>query len=278
MTSPLDLQIQRLGDFNDRILVLLNVAELQAEEGSAAPADIAHLFRDLHLPLPKNESQHLAQLRKKDLVMQPAPGRWAVTPEGRQEIIRLMGCISAEDIERLGEKAGEPVFAGAAHHRIPPTLAPALFLDGISKFLQDHPGERNVFIMVRYPREDDSFPLEPGIETCRSVLSASYMEPHLAKDRAVDDQLFPNVGVYLWSCNFGVAILEERERALNYNVVLETGAMLMTGRRCLLLKDTSVKRLPSDLIAHLHKEVDLDKLETVEAAVREWVTADLGLG
>ncbi len=275
---PVGLQIQRLaGGFNQQVLVLLQVACSRNDSASASPTDVANVFKDLQLPPPSNERQHLVQLKKKHLVMQPSPGTWAVTPEGREEIRRLMSRVTVDELERIGEKAGEPVFAGAAHHRVLPSMAPALFEEGISRFLQDHPGDRNVFIMTRYPKDDDSYELKPSIDLCRDSLRELGMVAHLASDSAVHDQLFANVGVYLWSCDFGLAILEEREKELNYSVVLETGAMLVTGRRCLLLKDKSVKRLPTDLIAHIHKEVDLDKLETVRAAIREWVTADLGL-
>ena len=274
---PLALQIQRLGGFNEQALVLLHAAELRGAGHSTSPGDVAALFASLHLPRPKNARQHLAQLRAKNLAMQPQTGRWATTPEGQQEIWRLMGDLDPTEFSRLGEEAGEPLFAGAAHHRIPASMAPALFEEGISRFLRDHKTERNVFLMVRYPREEDAYSLGPAISVCRAALRGVGMHPHLASDSAVDDQLFANVGVYLWSCNFGVAILENRERGLNYNVVLETGAMLMTGRRCLLLKDKTVGTLPTDLLAHIHKEVDLDRPETVEAAVAEWVTKDLGL-
>lgn len=259
------------------MLVLLHAAELRSDERAAAPSAVAELFGVLHLPRPKNERQHLIQLRQKKLVMQPTPGKWAVTPLGLQEIGRLVEGVSASDLEKIGEEIGEPVFAGAAHHRIPPSMAPAFFAEGISRFQREHPTDRNVFMMCRYPREND-FSLHPAIDITRLTLESLGFEAHLASDGAVHDQLFSNVGVYLWSCNFGVAILEERGNALNYNVVLETGAMLMTGRRCLLLKDKTVRKLPSDLITHIHKEVDLDDLNTVRNAIEEWTRADLGVG
>ena len=277
MTHPLARQVQGLGGHNERVLVMLRAAQLQNDDGTAAPGDVADLFRDLHVTPPSNERQHLAQLRKRNLVMQPRSGRWAVTPSGEEEIGRLMGELSVDELVDLGKRAGEPEFAGASHHRIDPTMAPAVFQRGISEFQRNNPGERNVFLMVRYPQEYDTYPTQSTIDVCRAALSAANMVTHLAADSAVDDQLFPNVGIYLWSCDFGVAVLEQREGLLNYNVVLETGAMLMTGRRCLLLKDRSVKRLPGDLIAHIHQSVDLDRPKTIETAIRDWVANDLRL-
>jgi hypothetical protein len=276
--DPRALQIQRLGSLNHQALVMLQVCSLSSPDQASSAADVTQRFLDVHLPPPQNVSQHLTYLRQQRLAMQPAAGRWAVSPEGEEEIRRLMGEIDSKDLERLGQEAGEPEFAGAPHHRIPPSMAPAIFQKGISEFLRDHPRERNVFLMVRYPREEDSYSMQPTIQVSRDLLVELGMEAHLASDRAVDDQLFPNVGIYLWACDFGVAILEEREKRLNYNVVLEAGAMLMTGRRCLLLKDKSVEGVPTDLGAHIRKDVDLDKPETVTTAIREWVAVDLRLG
>ena len=277
MTHPLASQIQGLGGHNERVLVMLRVAQMLNDDESAAPGDVAELFRDLHVTPPSNERQHLAQLRRRNLVMQPRAGRWAVTPSGETQIQQLMGQLEVGELADIGKKAGEPEFAGAAHHRIDPALAPAMFQRGISEFQRNSPGSRNVFLMVRYPEEGDTYSTQPTIDTCRSALVEARMVAHLALDSAVDDQLFSNVGIYLWSCDFGVAVLEERQGQLNYNVVLEAGAMLMTGRRCLLLKDKSVERLPVDFIAHIHQSVDLDEPQTVDAAIRNWVANDLRL-
>ncbi len=54
--------------------------------------------------------------------------------------------------------------------------------------------------------------------------------------------------------------------------------MLMAGRRCLLLKDKSIARMPTDLVGFIYKSVDLDKPGTISQAVHEWAREDLGLG
>ena len=67
------------------------------------------------------------------------------------------------------------------------------------------------------------------------------------------------------------------ENAPFQEVAKEVGAMLVTGRRCLLLKDTSVEKMPTDLVGQIYKPVDLEDPETVTAAVEDWLTADLRL-
>ena len=281
MTEPLALQIQRLGAFNEQVLVLLQAAEFRDSSRSASPAEVANLFRALRLPQPRNERQHLGQLRANGLVMQPVPGRWAVTPEGREEITRLMGTVALEGLVPPQEQAREPLFAGAAHHLIPPAMGPAQFQIAISRILDESSFDQNIFCMTRYPEaeEDEDLPLARGIEIARQVSSSFGLTFHLASDRAVGDQLLENIGGYMWASRYGVAFLEAKtERGLNYNVMFEVGAMLATGRRCLLLRDVSIPStsLPADLVGHIHRSVDLDDLSTVDRAVREWMAADLG--
>jgi hypothetical protein len=68
------------------------------------------------------------------------------------------------------------------------------------------------------------------------------------------------------------------DRGMNYNLTIEVGSMLMTGRRCALLKDRSIERLPTDLIGRIRKDIDLDDLGTVSKAIHTWIRDDLGLG
>lgn len=83
----------------------------------------------------------------------------------------------------------------------------------------------------------------------------------------------------MWASNYGIAFFEDRRgRGMNYNLVIEVGAMLMAGRRCLLLKDSSIDKMPTDLVGHIYKAVDLDDPATVTGAVHEWASKDLALG
>lgn len=54
--------------------------------------------------------------------------------------------------------------------------------------------------------------------------------------------------------------------------------MLMAGRRCALIKDSSIERLPTDLVGRIYKEVDLDDPGTVRDALHRWIRDDLRLG
>lgn len=277
MTESLVLQIQRLGGFNEQTLVMLHVAELRESSNPVSPGRVADLFRTLRLPPPRNERQHLVELRKRSFAMQPNPGEWSTTPLGRDEIARLMGEISQDELLRIGEGAPEPVFAGGAYHLLPAELAPVQFQSGVVKLLDQTDFDRNVFCITRYPRIDED-PIAPTVVTCRGVCAEFGLELHLASDAALDDMLPINVGCYMWGCRYAIVVLEDRfKEGLNYNVMFESGTMLGTGRRCLLLRDRTVPDLPTDLVGRMYKSVDMDHQDSVAVAVRQWIQDDLGL-
>lgn len=61
-------------------------------------------------------------------------------------------------------------------------------------------------------------------------------------------------------------------------MIIEIGAMLMTGRRCALLRDKSVPKMPTDLVGQIYKPVDFDDLDEVAAEIHKWAAEDLGFG
>jgi len=68
------------------------------------------------------------------------------------------------------------------------------------------------------------------------------------------------------------------EGSLNDNVLIEVGSMLMTGRRCAILKDPSAPAPPTDLSGQIYKSVDVDNLELDTKLTHRWIAEDLGLG
>ena len=170
----------------------------------------------------------------------------------------------------------------AVHSTIPPEYAPLKWQNGINSFLERYPFESNVFLITRFPiDESDTNYLDPisnVIDVIRNVLSKYGLTLHLASDRQIDDDLLGNIAAHMWACKYGVGILEDRlGRGLNHNVVTEIGAMLMTGRRCALLKDLTSPALPTDIIGQIYKPVDLDELLSVKKLVENWVIEDLGI-
>lgn len=143
-------------------------------------------------------------------------------------------------------------------------------------FQNDHPDpEKNVFLMMRF-REGDQY------QTITAVLRQELQKHGLcclrADDRAYSDDLWSNVCRYMLGCNHGVVAFEEiDEREFNPSVAPELGFMLGHGKRCLILKDSRMRKMPTDIVGKLYKEFDTHAIETsIAGCVDSWVH-DLGL-
>src|SRR3972149_672638 len=110
MTPSLPLQIQTLGGLQDQTLALLHVACLQSGSNPVTPAAVRDMFVKLRLPPPTNVSQHLAQLRREQLAMQPSTALWALTPLGVERIRRLMEGVPDGALVDIGTTGAEPAF------------------------------------------------------------------------------------------------------------------------------------------------------------------------
>ncbi|HLM64734.1 MAG TPA: hypothetical protein VK306_10590 [Acidimicrobiales bacterium] len=137
--------------------------------------------------------------------------------------------------------------------------------------------------MTRFPDNDEDpdgpDPVAAALEVTGDALAGHGLRFMLASQRALVDDLWGNVAAHMWASNYGIAFFEDRRgRGMNYNLVTEVGAMLMAGRRCLLLKDSSIERMPTDLVGFIYKSIDLDDRTTITHAVHEWARADLALG
>ena len=268
------LRLQTLASQGDRVLVVAHIASLREKNVRFARADVEKAFADLRIPRPGNIGAVLSNLRKRELLIQPEYGRWALTPAGEARLGDLGVMIGAADFQT----AYASELAASVHHTIGSEFAPVPLVGPIGAFLKDHPFDRNVFGISRYPNDADTDdPLHSAFIVARTALSEYALEFHLASDRNVADELWPNVAASMWACRYGVAFIESRvETDVNRNVLIEVGAMLMTGRRCVLLRDSSMGSMPTDLVGHIYKDVDLDDSSSVESALREWCEVDLG--
>jgi hypothetical protein len=93
------------------------------------------------------------------------------------------------------------------------------------------------------------------------------------------DDLWTNTTAHMWASRYGIGFFEDRiDRGLNPNLTIEIGGMLMIGRRCALIKDGSIERMPTDLVGLIYKSVDLAAPDTVALALHTWIRDDLALG
>jgi hypothetical protein len=224
-------------------------------------------------------------LRSADFVITRAADRpWALTPDGRRRSSELLGDVDYEKI--VAELAGTPGvdYAHARHSVIPPTFAPPRWQAGISRLLERFPFETNLFCMTRFPKSTLGGlpdPIQRIIDVIRIVADLHGLTLHLASDRQIEDDLLGNVGAYMWACQYGIGLLENRSpngSRLNSNMLIELGSMLIMGRRCAILKDRTSPAPPSDLSGQIYKSVNFDCIEDTARAVHEWLAEDLALG
>lgn len=279
MSAGFALTVQRLPRSQDRVLAIGDLVGGRNGDGWFNGKQLKQAFETLRLPQPGNISSDLDRLKRAGHVVRGKPG-WSLTPEGEEALRELLAGLSAGDAVFDLPSSESAELADERHAFISPTFAPASFAPGVARLLGRHNFDRNVFCMTRFPKESDPAddPLAPTIATLRDTLSGLGLTLHLASDRQADDELLRNVAAHMWACRYGIALLETRARDdLNDNVLIELGAMLMTGRRCALLKDVGTPKLPTDFVAQLTKELDLSDQTAVRAAVTAWVREDLGL-
>jgi len=270
------LELQGLPSARRRVLVLADLVASRSSDGRFTASTVRQAFLDLNVP-PPNVSARLTELKNAGHALPHRDGTWALTPIGAQEA-RRVGLSSTPN-----SSAGAPAvaeFAHTDHTVIPAWAAPPRWQAGISRLLNRHPFDTNVFCMTRFPSEGGlPDPVADAIACAKAELAKSGLTLHLASDSIVDDDLLGNVGAYMWACRYGLGIAEDRlGRGLNHNVFIELGGMTLLGRRCAILKDRSAPALPTDLSGQIYKSVDLDDLDGLATVVGQWAVNDLGAG
>jgi hypothetical protein len=136
--------------------------------------------------------------------------------------------------------------------------------------------DRNVFVMMRYADTPQFHSIETSI---RDSLARYGLIARLAKDRALSDDLWENIRLYMTWARYGIGVFEEIDRReFNPNISLELGYMYALGRRCLLLKDKRMPRLPTDMCGKIYRDFDTSASDvTVSGEVAAWCETDLGL-
>jgi hypothetical protein len=242
------------------------------------------LFEAFRLDPPGNVNQDLAQLRRSGMVTaRTSQPRWSLTPEGREKVKELIGAVdvaavTADLVLSPGAELGH-----ALHTLIPPVLAPVKWQAPIQRMLRDFDFGTNVFCMTRFPEDDEDTeyldPVAQVIPAAKEALRHHGLTLHLASDRQLDDDLYGNIAAHMWACRYGLGMFEDSAgRGLNENMIIEVGSMIITGRRCALLKDLSIEKMPTDFIGQIYKEVDFADVGQVSNHLHRWAAKDLGLG
>jgi hypothetical protein len=275
--------VHQLGSGIDRTLIVSDLAGRRTGDGWFTPADVREMFELLRIDPPKNLNDALSRLRSSELVSKR--GRtppWSLSPKGRGSVAELVGHI---DSAQLSAELAQMPRAELGHVQqtlLPPALAPSKWSAPIQRMLDEFDFDTNVFCMTRFPtsKEDVEYldPVRDIIREARKALAGHGLTLHLASDRQLDQDLFANIAAHMWACRFGLALFEDRlKRGLNYNLTIEVGSMLMTGRACALLKDTTIEAMPTDFVGQIYKPVDFSRTKDVITEVHRWAVNDLRL-
>ena len=76
-----------------------------------------------------------------------------------------------------------------------------------------------------------------------------------------------------YCCKYGIALFDEPEDGANYNpnVTYELGVMHNQGKKCLILKHSSLKEVPFDLVKELYKPYKKEiEFQTI---FRDWLVS-----
>jgi hypothetical protein len=269
----------------DQVLALGRIGAARSADGDFNAPKLTALFQEFHLPAPSRIDHVLTSLAKAGMVRRSTQrGHWLVTPIGRADSERKvtgidLAALAAEAASTGARLGGTPHPVILPEFGAPPELVPVL-----RDFLAQHDFDRNVFAMTRFPNEGSAEPPDPvrgALDVAVEVCASHGLELHLASDRQLHDDLWTNVAAHMWACRYGIGFFEDLAdppRGLNYNLTTEVGSMLMTGRRCCLLRDPSITSLPTDLVGRIRKDADLRKPRTVARALHLWIRDDLALG
>lgn len=97
------------------------------------------------------------------------------------------------------------------------------------------------------------------------VLRADYKEYHA--------DLYYNILSYIYAADFGIAVFERIDDDLfNPNVAFEVGFMFALNKKVCLLKEKTLRSLPTDIVGKLYKSFDLNNIaESLEKSINKWI-------
>lgn len=256
-----------------QVLAVVGLVAGVQERGEFSTGEVSAMFTALRLPARANLSRDLGNLLRAQLLMRPSPSTWALTPLGETRLHAIAPTIAGD---MLTDSAVAEM-GGRRRAVVPPFVASGVTPESLARLTGGDRFDRNIMLITRFPKEVDD-PIARLIPAVKKACAAHDMNLHVASDAQLEDELWANVVTYMWGCRYAIVVLDAPDASLNSNVLIEIGGMLMTGRRCAVLKDVTVPALPTDLVGHIYKEVELSDTGSCLQVVHDWLRADLGLG
>ncbi len=124
------------------------------------------------------------------------------------------------------------------------------FRGDIERQIIRFPFEKNVFLMMRFRKENKSlsdFIIKTLSEAGLNGVRADHSDWNLTNN------VYNPIAV-LYCCKYGIALFDKAEtnQAYNPNVIYELGMMHELGRECLILRNDTLPAVPFDLIKDLY--------------------------
>lgn len=141
----------------------------------------------------------------------------------------------------------------------------------IEAFKADYPdGQKTVFIIMQF---SNTTAHDQIVQTIKDTLKKHKIIGLRADDKEYADDLLSNIKTYMHCTDFGIGVFERiLEDDFNPNVSLEVGYMMGLGKNVSLLKDKTLKNLPTDLIGKLYKSFDpQDITGTLPKKLEKWM-------
>jgi hypothetical protein len=179
-------------------------------------------------------------------------------------------------ITQQGMKTAEDgMIAATAKSPGPLPDVPPELQDSLAGFRKDHPeGRPTAFVMMKFGTGRAHKEITEAI---RQALQPYGIAALRADDRQYHDDLFANILTYIYGCTFGIAVFERVEgEDFNPNVSLEVGYLMGLRKSVCLLKDRTLRTLPTDLTGKLYRQFDVhDPHGTIPIELNRWL-ADKG--
>lgn len=250
------------------------LAAVTSGSNAFTTSDVVNVLSALRLPPVKNPSDALGRLRTTHLLIRPTPSTWALTPLGQNTLDKEAAAVS---VPALALELGQTPGAELGNTRlsvIPPFLGPLAGNPGLARLLDQTDFDRNVMLITRFPRCEDD-PFTGLIDKIRTAVSQHGLVLRVASDGAIEDTLWANVVTYMWASKYAIVLMDKAGDALNSNVLIEVGGMLMTGRKCAILKDENITDMPSDIAGHIYRPTRLSDHGASVNEVHKWLRDDL---
>lgn len=152
------------------------------------------------------------------------------------------------------------------------TILPEELNTPLKRFRKDFTIEsKTAFLMMKFEDTPIQLNLIKVIEDSFSDYGIKLLR---ADTKWYADDLLTNIRTYMHGCDFGVAIFDRvKTEYFNPNVSLEIGYMMAMEKNVMLLKDSTLNSLQTDLVGKLYHEYDFQRPETtLPIVLKKWLS------